>query len=101
VGVTEDIPPDVRETLAQLLSECGTALEADDIRTARETAASARSVATNKLPESDLRDHLRHGCDRVTTLLEDGDGDEDEAGVEADAAAEYVAAMRRRFPGPD
>jgi hypothetical protein len=95
--VTEDIPPDVRETLAQLLSECGTALEAEDVRTARETADSARSVATNKLPESDLRDHLCHGCDRVVTLLDDGD----EEGVEPEAAAEYVAAMRRRFPGPD
>jgi hypothetical protein len=94
--VADDIPADVRETLAQLLAECAAALEESDHATARDTAASARTVATNKLPESELRASLRHGCERVEALLE-----ADDEGVEADAAGEYVAAMRRRFPGED
>jgi len=91
--VDDDIPADVQDTLVQLFDECGAALEAGDLRTAQETAASARSVATNKLPEGDLRSHLLHGCDRVEALLDP------EEEVEADAAGEYVAAMRRRLPG--
>jgi len=93
-SVDDDIPADVQDTLVQLFEECGTALEAGDLRMAREAAASARSVATNKLPEGDLRAHLLHGCDRVEALL-----DPEEEEVEADAAGEYVAAMRRRLPG--
>lgn len=88
----DDIPADVRASLAQLLEECGVALEKRDLSTARETAGSARSVATTKLPDSELRDHLVHGCDRVESLL---DPQEE---IEADAAGEYVAAMRRRLP---
>ena len=91
----DDIPADVKESLAQLLGECADALEGDDVQTARETVTSARSVATNKLPEGELREHLLHGCDRVEMLLDPAAGDED---IEADAAGEYVAAMRRRFP---
>ncbi len=94
-SVDDDIPTDVQDTLAQLFEECATALEAGDLDTARETASSARSVATNKLPGGDLRDHLLHGCDRVEALL---DPDEE---VEADAATEYVAAMRRRLPAEE
>jgi len=94
--VDDDIPADVEETLTQLLGECAAALDGNDIPTARETNTSARSVVTNKLPAGELRDHLLHGCDRVETLLDPEAGDE---GVEADAAEEYVAAMRRRLPG--
>lgn len=88
----DDLPPDVQDTLVQLLEECATALEEENLSTARETIDSAESVATNKLPEGDLRDHLLHGCGRVSELL---DPDED---VESDAAGEYVAAMQRRLP---
>jgi hypothetical protein len=91
-GVTEDLPADVRDTLAQLFAECGTALEEEDIATARETIDSARTVATNKLPEGEVRAHILHGCGRVAKLL---DPDDD---IEADAAGEYVAAMQRRLP---
>ena len=91
----DDTPADVAESLTQLLRECATALEEEDISTARKTITSARSVATNKLPAGELRDHLLHGCDRVETLL-DPDAEDEE--VEADAAGEYVAAMRRRLP---
>jgi hypothetical protein len=93
--VDDDIPADVQESLTQLLGECADALAGDDVQTARETATSARSVATNKLPEGELRDHLLHGCDRVEMLLDPEAGDED---VETDAAGEYIAAMRRRLP---
>lgn len=91
--MADDIPADVQETLAQLLAECATALDESDLSTARDTTESARAVATNKLPESDLRAHLLHGCDRVGMLL-----DPEEDDVEPDAAGEYVAAMRRRLP---
>lgn len=92
----DDIPADVEETLIQLLEECATALDGSEIVVARETITSARSVARNKLPAGDLRAHLLHGCDRVETLLDPEAEDEE---VEADAAEEYVAAMRRRLPG--
>lgn len=91
----DDIPADVEESLTQLLGECATALDGNDIPTARKTITSARSVVTNKLPSGELRDHLVHGCDRVETLLDPEAEDEE---VEADAAEEYVAAMRRRLP---
>lgn len=90
--MVDDLPADVKDTLTQLLGECATALDDDDLPTARETIDSAESVATNKLPEGDLREHLLHGCARVSELL---DPEED---VEADAASEYVAAMQRRLP---
>jgi len=91
--VTEDIPADVRDTLAQLLDECATALDERDLATARDTIDTAQTVATNKLPDGDLRDELLHGCGRVATLI-DADDDEDDT----DAAGEYVAAMARRLP---
>jgi hypothetical protein len=93
--VEDDIPADVDASLSQLLGECLSALEEDEIPTARETITSARSVATNKLPAGDLREHLLYGCDRVETLLDPDAEDED---IEVEAAGEYVAAMRRRLP---
>ncbi len=92
----DDIPADVQATLGQLFEECETALSAEDLSTAQETVDSARSIAANKLPEGDLREHLLHGCDRVETLL-----DPEEEDVEAEAASEYVAAMGRRLPGEE
>ncbi len=91
-NVADDIPTDARDVLAQLLEECAAALDEGDCETARDTIGSAQSVATNKLPESDLRGHLLHGCERTEVLL-DPEGD-----AEVDAANEYVAAMRRRLP---
>ncbi|PSQ30494.1 hypothetical protein BRD06_01900 [Halobacteriales archaeon QS_9_67_15] len=89
--MVEDLPTDVRTVLEQLFTEGRRALEADDLDTARESVTSAQSVAANKLPESELRGELLHGCERIAALL-DADGDTEPA-----AAAEYLAAMERRL----
>ena len=93
--MSEDVPADVRTVLTQLFAEGQQALEADDIDTCRQTIESAEDVATNKLPEGELRDRVLHGCERVRTLL-DADGDAD-----ADAAGEFLAAMERQIPDPE
>ena len=93
--MADDLPPDVRAVLVQLLAEGREALAAGDREVAARTVTTAETVATNKLPEGELRDHLLHGCDRVEMLLDPEAGDED---VETDAAGEYIAAMRRRLP---
>lgn len=89
--MTGDIPPDVEAVLRQLFSEGQRALENGEVTTARSVVASARTVASNKLPDGDRRDRLRHGCDRVASLL----GPEDSP--DAEAASEYLAAMERRL----
>ena len=90
VGVTGDLPTDVRTVLAQLFAEARAALDDGDVDTAREVVESAETVVATKLPEGDRRDRLRHGCDRVRALVAD---DHDTA-----AAAAYLAAMERRLP---
>ena len=104
--MTEDPPADALAVLAQLFAEGQEALGNGDVDTARETLGSAEEVATNKLPEGDLRGQLLHGCAQARVLLDpetgggdgEGDGPEGVDGVEPDAAAEYLAAMERRLP---
>lgn len=106
--MTEDPPADALAVLAQLFDEGQEALAGGDVDTARETLASAEAVATNKLPEGDLRGQLLHGCAQARALLDpetgggddegDGPGGKGADGVEPDAAAEYLAAMERRLP---
>jgi hypothetical protein len=91
--VTDDLPTDVRDTLAQLFREGQVAIDEGEHETARETVSTAETVATNKLPAGPLREELLHGCASATRLLDPTDE------VEADAAAEYLAAMGRRLPG--
>jgi len=99
--VTEDLPGDVRSVLTQLFAEGQEALAEGDPETARETVSSAEEVATNKLPEGDLRGQVLHGCGRVRRLLDadvvagDESSDDTDGRVEADAAVEYLAAMER------
>lgn len=90
--MSEDIPPDVIAVLSQLFEEAHEALEVDDNETCRQTIESAEEVATNKIPEGELRGQLLHGCQRVRRLL---DTEEDE---EAEAAVEFLTAMQRRLP---
>ena len=87
----QDVPSDVRAVVTQLLDESQRALAAGDYGTVRESVATVDSVATNKLPESELRAEMRHGCHRVEVLLDPDDG------VQSDTATEYLAAMERRF----
>jgi hypothetical protein len=106
-SVTEDPPADVLAVLAQLFAEGQEALADGEVDTAREAVTSTEEVASNKLPEGDLRGQLLHGCAQARALLDpetgggsaEGDGPEGMDRVEPDAAAaEYLAAMERRLP---
>lgn len=83
----EKLPPDVRDTLSQLFEETK-ARAHDDPATAYEQLDSARRVTETKVPETDLREQLLHGCSAATEAL-----DENEPAL----VAEYAAAMARRI----
>ena len=82
--MSDDLPTDVETVLAQLFDAGQDALESEEFDTCRQVVGSVESVATNKLPESERRARLLHGCERVRVLL-----DEEETAV----AAEYLRAM--------
>ena len=91
----DDVPSDVHTVLAQLLDETETALRTGEFDTARRTVETATTVSRNKLPESELRAQLLHGCGEVTAAIAPEDG------VESDIAVEYVRAMAQRLPEPE
>jgi hypothetical protein len=65
-----DLPVDVRDTLAQLFREAGSAArsrDAAEVDTILETAA---TVTTNKVPDPDLRTRLLHGCHRAREVVD-------------------------------
>jgi hypothetical protein len=68
-AVPDEPPADVVTVLGQLLAATRTALAEGDRETATETLSSARTVATNKLPEGERRATLLHGFTRVQSLL--------------------------------
>jgi hypothetical protein len=88
--VSEDLPSDVVEVITQLCTETKKALAEGDADTARATVDTMERVATNKLPEGDQRQTVRHACERTAALLT---GDPD-----IDAATAYIEALGRRFP---
>ncbi|MBX0285144.1 hypothetical protein EGH22_02300 [Halomicroarcula sp. F28] len=88
----DDLPSDVHAVLSQLLEETETAIQAGEFETARRTIDTATTVSQNKLPESDRRAQLLHGCGAVTDAIAPADG------VDADVAVEYVRAMAQRLP---
>lgn len=88
--MTVDLPSDVEAVLTQLFREAREAFERDDVDTGVAAVTSASSVATNKIPDSTLRDRLLHGCERARAVATAAD---DDAGV----AAEYVTSMERRL----
>lgn len=87
--MSDDVPSDVYSVLAQLLTEGRTASVDGDLDTVGDVVDTVRRVSTNKLPESDLRARLLHGC----TLL----GDELDGEPDTDALAAYFRAMERRL----
>jgi hypothetical protein len=91
-GVSEDIPADVSAVLSQLFEEAREALAEGETGTCRQAIESAEEVATNKLPESEFREQVLYGCERVRRLL-DGEDEED-----VEAAQEFLSAMHRRIP---
>ena len=90
--VSEDLPSDVQVVLTQLIDEGETAIRSTEFDTARQTVRSAETVSRNKLPESDLREQLLHGCEQVHTALDE---------ERPDTAAEYLRAMGRRLAETD
>jgi hypothetical protein len=90
--VSEDIPADISAVLSQLFEEAREALREGETGTCLQAIESAEEVATNKLPESEFRGQVLHGCERVRHLL-DGEDEQD-----AEAAQEFLTAMHRRVP---
>jgi hypothetical protein len=87
VSVTEDLPVDVRDTLAQLFAEAGKAAREGRSETTLAALSTAATVVENKLPESELKRQLAHGCERARTTAE----------AEPLVAAAYCVAMRERL----
>jgi hypothetical protein len=81
-----DLPPDVRSTLTQLLSEAAAAARARDEETLVSLMESVAAVTAEDVPEGELKGQLRHGRRRVDRLASD----------EPLVAAAYCEAMRRR-----
>jgi hypothetical protein len=81
-----DVPADVESVLLQLVREARGAFESGDGETGVAAITSAATVASNKLPESTLREQVVHGCDRTEAVAEDGD---------LLVAAEYAASIER------
>jgi hypothetical protein len=87
----EKLPPDVRDTLRQLFDETQESVH-DQPEAAYEQLDSARRVTETKVPETELRDRLLHGCAAATDALDEND---------PALAAEYTAAMGRRIRESD
>jgi hypothetical protein len=85
-----DVPEDVDAVLSQLLREARASFGDGDAETGVAAVTTAATVATNKLPESQLRAQIRHGCERAEAVAVTEDSD-------LQAAAEYVAAIERRL----
>jgi hypothetical protein len=83
--MADEVPSDVRAVLSQLLTEGRTASADGDLDTVADVVDTVQRVATNKLPEGDLRARLLHGC----TLL----GDELDDDPDTDALVAYFRAM--------
>lgn len=65
-----DLPADVRSVLTQLLAEARTAAAERNVSTVADAVGSVERVATNKVPESEARDRLLHGCREIDRLLD-------------------------------
>jgi hypothetical protein len=84
--VSNDLPADVRATLAQLFAEAGEAARDGRTDVAVSALETAATVVENKVPEGELKRRLDHGCARAVATAES----------EPLVAAEYCAAMRER-----
>ncbi|WP_323674747.1 hypothetical protein [Halorubellus sp. PRR65] len=86
-GARDRLPPDVHDTLVQLVDAAIDALPEDE-RTARASIDTVSRVVANKLPEGDRKDRLQHGSDAATDRLDAGD---------RVTAVTYLEAMRERL----
>jgi len=80
----DDLPADVRATLAQLFDEAAAAARERRTETATAALETAATVVENKVPEGDTKRRLAHGCARATET----------AAAEPLVAAEYCETMR-------
>ena len=87
--MSEDLPSDVVAVITQLCEKTRQALSEGDCETARAAVDTIERVATNKLPEGEHRQTVRHACERIAAVLADD---------ETDDALAYVEALERRFP---
>lgn len=100
-----DFSGDVMDVLGQLFDAGATALDDADRETATSILTSAETVATNKLPDGEFRDHLLHGCERALAQLDgaerrssdgrpdaDGGGGRRPSGSRPDAAGDHELA---------
>jgi hypothetical protein len=78
------LPPDVYQTLTQLLESAGDAVEGGEFGTARESVETAAVVTENKVPAGETRARLQHGFRELESLLAD----------EPVVAGEYLRLMR-------
>jgi hypothetical protein len=88
VSDPDEVPHDVRASLAQLLAEARAAAERGDADTARAALDTAETVATNKLPAGERRDRIRWGCAAALDALPNGDLAAAYATATADAVGE-------------
>ncbi|MFC5365998.1 hypothetical protein [Salinirubrum litoreum] len=65
------LPPDVHQTLTQLLDSAGEALERGEFETARESVETAAAVTENKVPPGETKARLQHGYRELEPLLAD------------------------------
>jgi hypothetical protein len=79
------LPPDVHQTLTQLLDNAGEALERGEFETARRTVETAAVVTENKVPAGETKARLQHGYRELEPLLAD----------EPVVAGEYLRLMRK------
>ena len=65
------LPPDVHQTLTQLLDSAGDAVDRGEFQTARESVETAAVVTANKVPPGETKKRLEHGFRELEPLLAD------------------------------
>lgn len=78
------LPPDVYQTLTQLLDSAGDAVDRGEFETARESVETAAVVTETKVPPGETRARLQHGFRELEPLLAD----------EPVVASEYLRLLR-------
>lgn len=83
--VSDELPPDVRATLTQLLESAAEDARTRDADSVRERLRRVETVTDTEIPAGSGKERLRHGVRQVRRTVE----------TEPLVAAEYLAAMRR------
>jgi hypothetical protein len=65
------LPPDVHQTLTQLLAGAERAVRSGEFETARESVETAAAVTRNKVPPGETKARLQHGLAELKPLLTD------------------------------